>query len=65
MSETKGRHRSEASGKECTYVFTLRPDGKEIWSAHVFQRRSVTTWIESRVSCGGDQHACEDGDACD
>ena len=46
MSETKGRHRSEASGKEHTYVFTVRPGGKEIWSAQVFRDNRLVCVLE-------------------
>jgi len=37
MSEIEGRHLSQASGDEYRYVFTVRPAGKEIWSAQVFR----------------------------
>ncbi len=37
MSETKGKHRSKSSGREYRYVFSVRPGGKEMWSAHVFR----------------------------
>ena len=41
MSETSGKHLGQASGTEHTYVFTVRPDGKEIWSAHVFREHHL------------------------
>ena len=36
-SETNGSHLSAAGGDEYRYVLTVRPGGKEIWSAHVFR----------------------------
>ena len=41
MNETRGRHRGRASGKEYTYVLSIRPNGKEIWSAHVYSEKQL------------------------
>jgi hypothetical protein len=41
---TAGRHQSLASGTEYTYTFSVRPGGKEIWTAQVFrEHRLVAT----------------------
>ena len=54
---TAGRHQSLASGTEYTYSFSVRPGGKEIWTAQVFhQHRLVATLarglVEPELSAG-------------
>ncbi|HJW11994.1 MAG TPA: hypothetical protein VJ598_09420 [Albitalea sp.] len=41
MVETRGQHRGRASGKEYTYVLSIRPHGKEIWSARVYRDKQL------------------------
>jgi hypothetical protein len=47
---TAGRHQSLASGTEYTYTLSVRPGGKEIWTAQVFrERRLVATLARGLV----------------
>ena len=45
MTEIRGRHLSQTSGIEHTYILTVRPGGREIWSAQVFRDKRLVCML--------------------